>query len=220
MFCSIYSYYNRSVFFAVKSQGNWNSENGLCHTWWVPCRGFNRQTRLQCVLLNQPTRYRDRRCNDLNYETSIQDTLTEVTRNQHSWVFDRLPEREGWVKSCTTCYGCHWKVFMAYTRNRSQDQHSATGRRAVMIHGHVLVLSSSFSRQGRRTQLWSGVSFCSKCRTWFGRRIRRWRGRRRTHQRGERRIPGQPSSSRSTATIPPSVFFHSSQTTCPAYELP
>jgi hypothetical protein len=30
------------------------------------------------------TRYRDRRCNDPNYETYIQDTLTEVATNQHS----------------------------------------------------------------------------------------------------------------------------------------
>ena len=34
--------------------------------------------------------------------------------------------------------------------NRSRDQHSVTGQRVVMIHGRILVLSSSLSRQRRR----------------------------------------------------------------------
>src|SRR5271168_334211 len=55
------------------------------------------------------TCYRDRRCNDPNHKTYIQDTLTEVTTNQHLSL--RQAARKTGVSE--VLYNVLWKVFMA-----------------------------------------------------------------------------------------------------------
>ena len=90
--------------------------------WWVPYRGFNRQTRSNVDQL-QSTRYHDQRCNDPNYKTYIQHTLTEVTRNQHLslWQASRKTEVS------EVLYNVLWKVFMAY-RSQQTLSDRAKGR--------------------------------------------------------------------------------------------